>query len=353
MWTNTSCLFYTYHLLPQMILYLFLDNWTVNVFAFSVPCSKSLGSVRSKSVRLHWIRRYTILHINTVDECRSLVPNPLIDWPGPTCQNRQENSWTLFRFLTFPSWSRTNSLTLFSAKMKIEKKWAVFVSIGLLSISWVPWLQKKTMEISEQSGDLPTTQTVPGYRRMNISAHGSRNVVFTETNSHWKTLFISSLVKMLLTIPVSIATYYFISEGAKFGDAFNQYREGWYSDYWDLSKRHSDLFIINILTTICGYVIGVFACRTCIDRGSFILPLSLATPMAAVILMIEKSCTLEMFMGSQESDKVCTTEMDQTEIFTIAAIVCFALSQCLSTGLLSFKGSIIVLEKETKVRKET
>ena len=234
-------------------------------------------------------------------------------------------------------------------KDAIEKKWAVFVSIGLLSISWVPWLQKKTMEISEQSGDLPTTQTVPGYRRMNISAHGSQNVVFTETNSHWKTLFISSLVKMLLTIPVSIATYYFISEGTKFDDAFNQYRDGWSSDYWDLSKRHSDLFIINILTTVCGYVIGVFACRTCIDRGSFILPLSLATPVAAVIIMVKKSCTLEMFMGSEESDKVCTTEMDQTEIFTIVAIACFALSQCLSTGLLSFKGSTIVLEKETKV----
>ena len=252
------------------------------------------------------------------------------------------------------------------AKISQENKPSVVIGIILLSISWMPCLQKKTM------GNLDVRATIVGVIDLLISwkscckkqtgsayqnmeqgteAHRSEGDVEAEKNSHWRSLFISSLVKVVLTIPISITTFYFISEREAFLDALQEYKLGWYSRNWNIFERHSQHFITNILTTIFGYMIGVFACRTRIDRGSFTLPLWPAAPMVATaILMIKEVCTLGIFMGLDGEGVRCQVQGGESRAFAWTAAICFIVSQSVMMWVLSFKGSSIILEYETKVR---
>ena len=229
------------------------------------------------------------------------------------------------------------------AKLSATAKGCVGAGIILLNFSWIPWLQKKTMEVRKPNPKPEENSASSSRDSIDDETDGSSNQGI-EKNSHWKTLFISSLVKVILTIPISMFFFY-----VAFADTLEGYTDGWNSNNWDISNRQTQRFIINILTTILGYTIGVFACRTGIDLGSYFVPLCPVTPMlATAILMIKGSCTL--LIGLEGKGEECQVEGDTMNGLAAGAVLCWILSQIFSMGIFSIKGSSIILEHESMVR---
>lgn len=100
--------------------------------------------------------------------------------------------------------------------------------------------------------------------------------------SAWKVVLISAFFKIVMII--SAIFILFAMKKMNFQDAWDL---GW---NWSTSDKTCRLVIAHIAASLVAYVTAVFACRTCIDRGAFLMPLLLSSPVVYILLVLSRSC---------------------------------------------------------------
>lgn len=103
--------------------------------------------------------------------------------------------------------------------------------------------------------------------------------------SAWKVQLISAVFKILF---ITIATSaYFIEFALGKTDLKDALMLGW---NWSTSNKSYRLFIAHIVTSLVAYVTAVFAFSTCIQRGAFLVPIVLSSPVVYTLLVLFNSC---------------------------------------------------------------
>ena len=163
--------------------------------------------------------------------------------------------------------------------------------------------------------------------------------VYPEHSARWKNSIISSSVKIIL-IPAFAFLYGHLLDVIIISDipaGFN-----------NISTNHPafPMFLTTLLSSFAGYLFGWLACTLCMQKVSFAIPLTLATPLAFGILLAKASCDISI-TGLDWSVN-CGIQERNLEL-ALPAAICLYISQLLSTGFFVLHSHAIVMQKESQV----
>jgi hypothetical protein len=171
-----------------------------------------------------------------------------------------------------------SKLNVSNSAISTSDLWHVFVAIACLSISWLPWLHKKTIlviqrdvrpeaEVVDISQNTPSQNTenmssvVPGVSSI-ANSHSSDNdddaddyIDSSEKYTH-KLMIISSFTK-IVSIVISSFILQDVIDGST-SQTINQISDGWGLNLQMETNpgRQTYYFIFNISTSFLGYLIG-------------------------------------------------------------------------------------------------
>ena len=245
------------------------------------------------------------------------------------------------------------------------------VGIVLVFIAWLPSFQKK-MFSPVKSTDIEPKQRVPrgSINRSNTSRsylHGQslsseyssfkstyRSIISDipspkpdpisevpcDKTTAWKVLLISSFTKIIFIFGVSSLLPLFLMRDMKVKDIWDK---GW---DWGIDNMFV-LFIVHTSSGIVAYVTGVFACHTCMDRGAFVVPLILSSPLSVVLLVVSSSC--DWFKNYSEVSVDFCVSGSSSLVLSIVAMLCTSIALILVFGRVLWNVNKLVLQKETQV----
>ena len=149
---------------------------------------------------------------------------------------------------------------------EVHSRIGVPLALILVSTCWSPKIRK--------------LQTEPRGRHAEQLIHGSHN------GAQLKATVISNLIKLLTTpfIASIMANYFKVAELGALKDGFGF-----------LTTKNPVLpdFLAQIFCSLGAYCIGVLVCKIRMQRIAFALPLTLATPIALVIINLPWICSLQ------------------------------------------------------------
>lgn len=267
-----------------------------------------------------------------------------------------------------------SKLNVSNSAISTSDLWHVFVAIACLSISWLPWLHKKTIlviqrdvrpeaEVVDISQNTPSQNTenmssvVPGVSSI-ANSHSSDNdddaddyIDSSEKYTH-KLMIISSFTK-IVSIVISSFILQDVIDGST-SQTINQISDGWGLNLQMETNpgRQTYYFIFNISTSFLGYLIGLYALQTQMSVGSFAIPLLLTTPLTFLMLCVPDVCQSIFFVNAATpySKTICLNTFSDLE-FLLPALVLLWIAQVLSTGIYAIRTSTFVLQKELMVGK--
>nr|XP_022306572.1 uncharacterized protein LOC111112966 isoform X3 [Crassostrea virginica] len=245
------------------------------------------------------------------------------------------------------------------------------VGIVLVFIAWLPSFHKK-MFSPVKSTDIEPKQRVPrgSINRSNTSRsylHGQslsseyssfkstyRSIISDipspkpdpisevpcDKTTAWKVLLISSFTKIIFIFGVSSLLPLFLMRDMKFKDIWDK---GW---DWGIDNMFV-LFIVHTSSGIVAYVTGVFACHTCMDRGAFVVPLILSSPLSVVLLVVSSSC--DWFKNYSEVSVDFCVSGSSSLVLSIVAMLCTSIALILVFGRVLWNVNKLVLQKETQL----
>ena len=268
---------------------------------------------------------------------------------------------------------------MWSTKGSIDPKdvWYPIVGVICLSIAWLPEIQSyllKTNENNEKENTRPkrrrnysySSETTEAIRQQQESelADLSRDFTMTVDQTEaiteepqvivkdkptWKMVIFMSFWKILFTFVFSFVLLSFSIFSAEASDVAAHFRMGWSDWRGDVIYY----FIANCCSSLLGYIVGFIACTTCMQKGSYVLPLFLATPLAAVLLAVKNSCTAIVFAGVEAGDSEISNQCDLIGTLDIilfcVAVACLVLAHFLSFGILIINSPLLVKQSETQV----
>ena len=237
------------------------------------------------------------------------------------------------------------------------QSWAIPVSLVCLSIAWcnplqrlmlVPRMTDRLREQIERNTEKDNGQSnrdgnaVPSSESTAKSKQDIDDLItaYPQLSARWKNCIITSLLKLILTPGFCILFIYVLH-----GLDLRKLGAGFHSITPD--SRQFTPFLINIICSFVGYLMGWLACKLAMQRLGFALPLVVATPVALVLVLFMDSCKMQVM--EDEPDKMrCDFEV-RNLAFIVPSAVCLYLAQILSTGYYVFQGQKIVMEKESQV----
>ena len=273
-----------------------------------------------------------------------------------------------FGLTVFVIYSKFND----SKSISTSDLWHVFVAIACLSISWLPWLRKKTilviqrdvrpevelvdiLQITQSQNTEKMSSVVSGVSSI-ANSHSSDNdddaddYIDSSEKYTYKLMIISSFTKIVSIVISS----FILQDGGSTSQTINQISDGWRLNLQMETNlgRQTYYFILNICTSFLGYFIGLYALRTQMSVGSFAIPLLLTTPVTFLMLYVPDVCQSIFFVNAATpySKTICYNSFSDLE-FLLPALVLLWLAQVLSTGIYAIRTSTFVLQKEVKVGK--
>ena len=229
--------------------------------------------------------------------------------------------------LTGYLWSQTKKPSI-----ELEEIWYPIVGVLCLSIAWLPEIQSYLLKTVDQ------TEAI---------AEGPQVIV--QDKPTWKMVIFLSLCKIIFTFVFSFVLLRFSIFSTEASDVAAHFRMGWSN----LGDEVTYYFIANCCSSLLGYIVGFIACTTCMQKGSYVLPLFLATPLAAALLAVKNSCTAIVFVGIEAGDSEISNQCDLSGTLDIilfcAAVSCLVLAQFLSFGILIINSPLVVKQSETQV----
>ena len=247
--------------------------------------------------------------------------------------------------------------------------WYPLCGVICLSVAWLPEIQSYLLKTNERdeseqprrrrhrqySYSAETNEAIERQQQteladMSLTVDHREEVVekpqiIAQNKPTWKMVIFMSFWKIIFTFVFSLVLlrYSIFSASESSWDIASHFRTGW-SDW---GGETTYFFIANCCSSLLGYTVGFIACTTCMQRGSYVLPLFLATPLAAVLLAVKKSCTALVFAD------VTDTECDLFETLDVVlfcvAVACLVLAHFLSFGILIVTRPLLVKQSETQV----
>ncbi|XP_023931466.1 uncharacterized protein LOC106150672 [Lingula anatina] len=147
-------------------------------------------------------------------------------------------------------------------------------------------------------------------------------------SARWKNNILTSLWKLVLTPFAAIA----FAKAFDIGYDFENFES--FFEYWSDGLLYA--FIINVCTSLAGYLFSLFTCMMCMQIV-FVLPLILSTPAAVGTLF------LPFIDGLFHPEKT----IEYPPILLIIAGVAFFFGQFFTVGVFLFKKQTVVMEKES------
>ncbi|XP_063437912.1 uncharacterized protein LOC134718963 [Mytilus trossulus] len=260
-------------------------------------------------------------------------------------------------------------LTIFviADKKLVETKdlWHIFVSILCLSTAWLPWVRKKIVSVdqpiaafhterayqateSRSSDEQSQGSSMYGGSSLTSSQQTDDGIIESKEKYTHKLMIISSGTKTISTF-----LFAFLIQSMFDGWSVKEWSEGWDLRLGDLETtngRQTYFFMINIITSILGYAVGLYVLRTQMGKGGFAVPLLLSTPVTFGMLYVNDLCS-GLYFGKTDieySNNICHNGTENLE-FLLPALLLVCIGQCLSTGYYVYKSSTIVLQKEVKL----
>ena len=259
------------------------------------------------------------------------------------------------------------------AKGSIESKdiWYPICGVICLSIAWLPEVQSyllKTNRNSDKEHTKPkrhrsysySSETNEAFQRqqeseladMSLTVDPKEEIiekpqVIVQDKPTWKMVIFMSFWKILFTFVFSfVLLRVAIFSADNSSDIAGHFRIGWSS--WSGDTIY--YFIANCCSSLVGYIVGFIACTTCMQKGSYVLPLFLATPLAAVLLAVKQSCTVIIF-DTDEISKLNPCDLSEALDITLlcVAAACLVLAHFLSFGILIITSPLLVKQSETQV----
>lgn len=220
------------------------------------------------------------------------------------------------------------------------------IGVVMVFLSMIPYFNMKQSSNMVQNGqenrndstenDSTDSSTQSGRNDNNVADNSS------EKMDIWKVVLISAIFKIIFIFVASILLIQFAMEKMNFEDAWN-------ADWnWNIDDGIYIYFLSHLIASFVAYVIAVFACHTCMDRGAFMMPLLLSSPLSYLLFMVKESCVW-IHSFKDPSWEFCFGSPYLQ--FNMVALVCMSMSICLVYGRLLWNVKQQVLLKETKVKK--
>ena len=270
-------------------------------------------------------------------------------------------------------WSKKNSTDL-------KDIWYPLAGVLCLSVAWLPELQSlllqtKAAHVNEKvvrnvaqsysyTGSDGTTQktmsdgtipqTISEDRELDLS-HMSIEVpsvsesgeeepkIIAPEKPTWKMVIYLSAMKIIFTFAFSFLLLRFSIFGTNATEFTQHFKMGWQD--WDENGIY--YFVANCCSSVLGYVIGFIACTTCMQRGSYVLPLFLATPLAAVLFSVKSSC-IGILIDAETNSKCDLSETLNVVLFC-GAVASLVIAYSFSFGYLIFTSQSLVRQNEVQV----
>ncbi|CAG2241376.1 CHS1 [Mytilus edulis] len=249
--------------------------------------------------------------------------------------------------------------------METKDLWHIFVSILCLSTAWLPWVRKKIVSVdqpiaafhterayqateSRSSDEQSQGSSMYGGSSLTSSQQTDDGIIESKEKYTHKLMIISSGTKTISTF-----LFAFLIQSMFDGWSVKEWSEGWDLRLGDLETtngRQTYFFMINIITSILGYAVGLYVLRTQMGKGGFAVPLLLSTPVTFGMLYINDLCS-GLYFGKTDieySNNICHNGTENLE-FLLPALLLVCIGQCLSIGYYVYKSSTIVLQKEVKL----
>ena len=247
--------------------------------------------------------------------------------------------------LTGYLWSQTKKPSIDSKEI-----WYPIVGVLCLSIAWLPEIQSYLLKTNETKAN---KNTIPK-RDFTITVDQTEAIteepqVIVQDKPTWKMVIFLSLCRIIFTFVFSFVLLSFSIFSAEASDVAANFRMAWSNLGGDVTYY----FIANCSSSLLGYIVGFIACTTCMQKGSYVFPLFLATPLAAVLLAMKASCHKIVFAGVEAGDSEISNQCGLTETLDIilfcVAVTCLVLAHFLSFGILIINSPLLVKQSETQV----
>lgn len=272
-------------------------------------------------------------------------------------------SWLLIVFILVGS---ALVIVIYTKESKSDA-WSL-VGIVLVFLSMLPYLNNKIFKVTEKtvpnyrqdiqsgsinpdSSDSSNPCSTSNYHSFHSSSSGNMTEIENvnpyekltppDNASAWKVLLISASFKIIVGFLTSAIFIQCAMGKMNFQDAWRLGLN------WSTIDKTCRLFIAHIVTSLVAYVTAVFACRTCIDRGAFLMPLLLSSPVVYITLLFPRSCEwLDTFLD--QSSMFCASSISLK--YSGWAMVWATLPIWLIYGRLFWCLKRKVLLKETQVK---
>ena len=242
------------------------------------------------------------------------------------------------------------------------------VAMFLISISWLPTMQKKLLSTRDSTNKQKRYEQLYSTKYQRIGEEGgidsyeesivntldssfTTNIPDEEETVHRKrSTWKSTLLLSLFRIPFIFLFSFLVFGLCNSNDCDTSWsvepfvsamKHGW---DWSLDDTMTKLFVVNICTCVFTYFLGLFMCNTNMQRGGFIIPIVFATPTAIFLLSLDGFCDkfLQLDVG------YCTYEKDDVG-YVVAGTVLMMIAMIISIGRILWSTNTGLLFREAQV----
>ena len=156
------------------------------------------------------------------------------------------------------------------------------LALLLLSFAWCPKVSRLQLEprggFRDNVDDDLSLATENGGPIDQVESN-QNNMERHHKTARGKATIITSFLKLTLTpfIAAGFCKWFEVASISKLQKGFDEF---------NTSHPSFDYFMFQIFTSLFGYLLGWFACGMRLQRCSFALPLTLATPLAMVVVLV-------------------------------------------------------------------
>lgn len=233
----------------------------------------------------------------------------------------------------------------------METKLCLVASMLLVSLAWLPVLQKLQLRPPDVSVSHATTTSSATGSYVRLPENAEHGTAASSYSARHKACFIANVYKLLLTPAMAILIVYVRYQLGIRINAFpvEDLRLVTLQEFTSPSSAAIiDWFALNVVSSFVGYMLGMIACMMCMQVAAFAIPLTLATPVALVTCYLISNCSDGLRDIGGCSLPSFTDDLNDLK-WVIPPAGCLWVAQILSTLVDIFRSQPIVMEKEGKL----
>ncbi len=200
-----------------------------------------------------------------------------------------------------------------------------------------------SVSMSSTNGDTNSSSSSPDSQteqRIQLTLDDPLELIVSEPryNARWKITIFTTFLKLLL-IPGFALLFGYLFNIVNIPLLHTGFAE------IHVSNNSFPSFLMSILASFGGYLVGWVACVMGMHKVAFVVPLSLATPLALGFRMLQDFCVIQIEPPCHPSDVT-----GERMYLTIPAALFLYVAQILSTGVFIYKTKSFIMLKESQVR---